>query len=78
MMAMMLVANASGLVLRPQHWLIRLGAFMEDAQAFLPLDASSHQALPVHVSAVDAVAGQLGSSMSPTDRDAAVTGIIEG
>ena len=66
------MANAFGLVLRPQHWLISLEALLEDAQALLPLDAPSHQALPVHVRARGAVAGQLGSSMSPTERDAAV------
>ena len=69
----MIVANAYGLVLRPQHWLISLETLLEDAQAFLPLDAPSHQALPVHVRALDAVAGQLGSSISPTERYAVKT-----
>ena len=65
------------LLLRPQHWLVSLADLIKQVQPLLRLDAPLHQALPMHVRALEAVAGQLGNNMTPKHRDAAVTGIIK-
>jgi hypothetical protein len=75
-MAILLLRDASKVVLRPKHWKVtpdELIAGLPGAQLL------AHQALPVHVHprSLQGAEGAEGDSMSPTERDEAVAQIIE-